>query len=178
MRRTARWFLTWLLMAALPLPGWAMALQACHGPGGVAGVQAGVADGRPVAPHRHAAGPDGAPASHAAGSHAEGHAQGHIHAHGGQDHPHAAGHPAHHGADTAHPAAGPADPGSLAGPFHTQDAAGCSHCAACCTGGVPMSQAPAPAIEPAPPAPPAALPRADWPFLTDGPERPPRGAQA
>jgi hypothetical protein len=153
MRPAARLLLTWLLLLALPLQGWALSARDCH-------VAAGGAAG-------HVA---------QALAEAEAHGHGDIHA---AAHPMA--HPTEHAHAHAHAlpaseddAAMGHDPSAPSSADATSAPAGCSHCAACCVGAVLLSRADTPRAAPAHLPPCEALRTTVVSFLTDGPDRPPR----
>ena len=165
MLRLARLLITWLLLAAVPLQGWAMAARACHAAG----------ESMPQASaHDHGLAVGGHALGHVghhddAAGQGDGEAQ-HLH-HPSAHAPHGHGALAMHGDAAASP---PPHDTHEATHDATHHAAGCSHCAACCVGALLPSPTQAPRL-----GPPAVLPAPQpdqpaWPFLTGGPERPPR----
>lgn len=167
-RALIRTLLTWLLLAALPLQGWAMAERACNGAMSPADfmvravhehAQAGAAAMHPFAEHVLTASRHAASGHHLAGFHGDAAPAAAGHDHGAHDHG--------------------AAPAPIAAGDHSSDAtspshASCSQCAACCVGAVLVSRVDTPRLSP-PRLPPMQFASTVTPsFVTDGPERPPR----
>lgn len=156
MTRLVRLLLACLLTLALPLQGLAAGFGLhCQGHAGQH-----AASGDRVGPGEHR--------GHAS-VHVDVHDDGHAHSHA---HSHAQGHD-HDGSSDGHFSLDAGiDPGH--GVNVDADSGACSACATCCTAGAPPSRAVSLGDPPLQPAPGVRPPSSATPFLTGGPERPPR----